>query len=123
MRGTLRVAAGQRRTGNGKAFFGLDDDDVVLHGPSFARDLAKAKGLPPSWAGLGPRRGLARRGVDRRGRQGRGVFEQAEDGLGEMPEKKMPRVSAPMVKRVSGATLIGVVSPGSCQYMAATMRR
>ena len=32
-------------------------------------------------------------------------------------------VVAPMVKRVSGASLIGVASPGSCQYMAATMRR
>ena len=36
VRGTLRVAAGERRAGNGKAFLRLNDDNVVLHGRSFA---------------------------------------------------------------------------------------
>ena len=37
VRRALRVAAGERRAGNGKAFLRLNDDNVVLHGRSFAR--------------------------------------------------------------------------------------
>ena len=37
VRGTLRMAAGERRTGNGEPFLRLNDDNMVLHGRSFAR--------------------------------------------------------------------------------------
>ena len=37
VRRALRVAAGKRRTGDGKPFLRLSDDNMVLHGRSFAR--------------------------------------------------------------------------------------
>ena len=41
VRRTLRVAAGERRTGNGKAFLRFNNDNVVLHGRSFVRALCE----------------------------------------------------------------------------------
>ncbi len=44
-------------------------------------------------------------------------------GCGKIPKTKIPNVSTPTATRVSGAMTMGVVSPGSFQYMAATTRR
>ncbi len=41
VRGTLRMAAGERRTGNSKAFLRLNDDNMVLHRRSFAQALCE----------------------------------------------------------------------------------